>query len=114
MPTIIVVALIMAVLALPGTASAEPSARMIIENKAQTDDIHLHGLAAGLSVANAQLVVQNQRPIYCAPRDKALSNDELRSMMRDLLKENPKMAELPAAAILVSAMIVYLPCPKQQ
>ena len=73
-------------------------------------DVYIGGNFNGVSWVNTYMETQGIDPLYCPPRDRALSDREKIAMMRDAVARDDALGELPAGLVVMLTLQRAYPC----
>lgn len=94
----------------PASAEAVTASYVIEHSQLEPVQMFLAGMVEGLGSANAGVVVEGQRPLYCAPREIALTANQVLQLMVRHIERKPNHGTLPAGAIMLVSMQENFPC----
>lgn len=95
---------------LSSPAAAEMSAQEFmqqVDRGEQVPQVYMAGIATGIEWANASA----SKKLYCAPQKLAITADQNLSMLREVLRETPRLATSPLGLVLMISYERTFPCP---
>ena len=95
------------------SAQAEPSASYVmkqIDGGGKIDLLILDAYSNGFEWANTDLKIKHEVPLFCAPQSLAITPDQNASILRDVLRDKPALAEAPAGLAMLYALKQTFPC----
>jgi hypothetical protein len=103
-----------------GECNAEPTLAEVLEELANPEltaarrtviSSNLSGIAAGLGWANTALRAQRmQRGLYCLPDNIEIQQQELIELLRDTLRDEPRLGQSPVGFGVLVALQRGFPC----
>lgn len=108
---ILLVAASMLITASP--AWAQTDARAYMQQIDNGSELHLQMLSAiaeGITLANVQVAIRKQPPLFCPPQEMVFTNDQYAEIARQYLKKRPQMGVYPVGLVMVRALVLTFPC----
>jgi hypothetical protein len=94
-----------------GTATADPSAKEVVQfKKTELSQGYISGMGQAFVFANEYLSVAGQRRIYCPPGKLGITQDQYLGILEQYLKTRPDMNSQPAPLALLLALREAFPC----
>lgn len=100
-------------------AHAEATATEILRSYADATDEgkrwlvgYMTGLVTGYGWANAALKAQGDTPLYCMPKGRELADEDVVSLVRGAIRNDPQLGLRPFGMTLMVALNRRFPCPK--
>jgi Rap1a immunity proteins len=71
---------------------------------------YVNGIMSGFDHANARLIAEGQRPLYCQRPDQTLSANEVLDVTRKAIGQTPQKGRFSATLIILHILIEAFPC----
>lgn len=71
---------------------------------------YVNGILSGFDHANARLVAEGQRPLYCRRPDQILSANEVLDATGKAVEQVPQKGKLSATLVILHVLIEAFPC----
>ena len=71
---------------------------------------YVNGIMSGLDHANARLIAEGQRPLYCRRPDQILSANEVLDATGKAVGQVPQKGKLTATLVILHVLIEAFPC----
>ena len=72
---------------------------------------YVNGILSGFDHANARLIAEGQRPLYCRRPDDALSANDVLEATAKATGQLPQKGKLSATLVILHVLIEAFPCP---
>ncbi|WP_293646083.1 Rap1a/Tai family immunity protein [Sphingopyxis sp. RIFCSPHIGHO2_12_FULL_65_19] len=105
-----------ALLVLPSSAHAEATGREFLQNidkggeSAEVYKLALFAYSTGIGWAHSAMTNDGAAPAYCVPDTLSITADQVLSMVREAVKAQPELKELPAGLVVWAAYLYTFPC----
>jgi hypothetical protein len=66
----------------------------------------------GLLFANSYLVAHHESSMYCQPAKLTLTSAQMIDMLREEVKADHKLADVPVAFAILQVLVTTFPCPQ--
>ena len=73
---------------------------------------YVNGIISGFDHANARLIAEGQRPLYCRRPDQILSANEVLDATGKAVGQVPQKGKLTATLVILHVLIEAFPCPR--